>query len=100
MVISYVAQLNNPGTVVNVKNAWDTFVSSKCTRVKAAAIEAYDKTMKLKLDGKIPCDGHLIRQGHLNSFDVALKLFKNETYDMCTANVENCLREIKVQVTR
>lgn len=96
LVTSYVAQLNNPGTVVNVKNAWDTFVSSKCTRVKAATTEAYDKTMELELNGKIPCDSDVIRQAHLNSLDVALKLFEDETYDICAANVENCLKEIKV----
>ena len=63
----------NPGTNVNVKNAWDIFVSvSKCSQVKAAAKEAYDKTMELELDGKIPCDNDLIRRAHLNSLDVAL----------------------------
>ena len=96
MVTSYVTQLNHPGTVVNIKNAWDTFVSSKCTQVKAAAIETYDKTMELELDGKILCDSDVIRQAHLDSFDVALKVFQEETYDISAANVKDCLKEIKV----
>jgi len=64
--------------------------------VKAAAIEAYDKTMELELDGKIPCDSDVIRQAHLNSLDFALKLFKEETFGISAANVEHCLKEMKV----
>lgn len=98
MVTSYVIQLNNSGTVVNVKNAWDIFVFSKCSRVKAAAVEAYDKTMELELDGRIPCDSDVIRQAHLNSLDVALKLFKEETIGISVANVKDCLKEMKVNI--
>lgn len=98
MVTSYVIQLNNSGTVVNVKNAWDIFVFSKCSRVKAAAVEAYDNTMELELDGKIPCDSDVIRQAHLNSLDVALKLFKEETIGISVTNVKDCLKEMKVSI--
>jgi len=98
LVTSYVIQLNNSGTVVNVKNAWDIFVFSKCSRVKAAAVEAYDNTMELELDGKIPCDSDVIRQAHLNSLDVALKLFKEETIGISVANVKDCLKEMKVSI--
>lgn len=64
--------------------------------MKAAAIEAYDKTMELELDGKIPCDSDVIGQAHLNSLDVALKLFKKETVGISAANAQHCLNEMKV----
>ena len=64
--------------------------------MKAAAIEAYDKTMELELDGKIPCDSDVIRRAHLNSLDVALKLFKKETICISVSNAQHCLKEIKV----
>lgn len=96
MVTSYVAQMNNPGTVVNVKKAWDSFVSTKCTRVKSVVVEAYDESMELEMRGKIPCDRDVIRQAHMISVDNALKLFKEETFGICAANVTTCLKEMTV----
>lgn len=64
--------------------------------MQAAAIEAYDKTMELELDGKIPCDSDVIGQAHLNSLDAALKLFKKETFGISVANAQHCLKEMKV----
>lgn len=64
--------------------------------MKAAAIEAYDKTMESELDGKIPCDNDVIRRAHLNSLDVALKIFKKETFGISVANAQHCLKEMKV----
>ena len=96
LVTTYVAQLNNPGTIVNVKNSWERFVSTKCSLVKSVSTEKYDKKMALEINDKIPCDGEVIRKAHLTALDDALKVFREETHGMCAANVENCLKDIMV----
>ena len=97
MVSSYVAALNTPGTVPNVQKAWDVFVSTKCTQVKAAAIESYDKTMESEMAGKLPCERDVIRQAQAISLERALKLFEEETFGISTANIENYLSELTVR---
>ena len=81
---------------MNVKNAWERFVSTKCSLVKSVSTEKYDKKMELEINDKFPCDGEVIRKAHLNALDDALKVFREETHGMCAANVENCLNEIMV----
>ena len=96
MVSSYVTALNTPGTVPNVQKAWDVFVSTKCTQIKAAAIESYDKTMESEMAGQLPCERDVIRQAQVIALDKALKLFKEETFGISTANIENYLSELTV----
>lgn len=94
MVTTYVTALNTPGTVPNVQKAWDVFVSTKCTQIKAAAIESYDKTMESEMAGKLPCERDAIRQVQAIALDKALKLFEEETFGISTANIENYLTEL------
>ena len=96
LVTTYVAQLNNPGTVVNVEKTWDNFVSTKCTTVKAAVISTYDDAMKLQMKDKMPCESDVIHLAHKTAFDKALNLFREETFGISTANVEKYLKEITV----
>ena len=97
MVTTYVTALNTPGTVPNVQKAWDVFVSTKCTQIKAAAIESYDKTMESEMAGKLPCERDVIRQAQGIALDKALKLFEEETFGISTANIENYLSELTVR---
>ena len=97
MVTSYVTALNTPGTVPNVQKAWDVFVSSKCTQVKAAAIESYDKTMESEMAGKLPCERDVIRQAQVIALDKALKMFEEETFGISAANIESYLSELTVR---
>ena len=97
MVTTYVTALNTPGTVPNVQKAWDVFVSTKCTQIKAAAIESYDKTMEAEMAGKLPCERDAIRQAQAIALDKALKLFEEETFGISTANIENYLSELTVR---
>ena len=53
MVTSYITALNSLGTVLNVQNAWDDFVSTKCTQAKTAAVEEYDKEMEMEREREI-----------------------------------------------
>lgn len=97
MVTSYVTALNTPGTVPNVEKAWEVFVSTKCTQVKAAATETYDKTMESELAGKLPCERDIIRQAQLTALEKALKLFEEETFGISTENIEKYLNELTVR---
>ena len=96
MVTSYVTALNAPLTVPNVQKAWDVFVSSKCTQIKTAAIESYDKTMESEMAGKLPCERDVVRQAQAIALNKALKLFEEDTFGISTANIENYLNELTV----
>lgn len=97
LVVSYVGELNNPGTVVNVAKIWDSFVARKCTDVKIAAMAAYDKAMASEIEGKLPCESEVLHQAQQAAMDSALKLFQEETFGISTANVEKYLKEMMVR---
>lgn len=97
MVISYVNELNNPGTVVNVEKVWDAFVRTKCTSVKAAVTGTYDQTMALEMADKMPCENHWILDAHQTALDKALHLFQEETLGISAATVEKYLSEMMVR---
>lgn len=97
MVTSYVTALNTPGTVPNVQNAWDVFVSTKCTKAKAAATESYDKTMDSEMSGKLPCERDDVRKAQLTALDMALKLFEEETFGISSSNIEKYLNDLTVR---
>ena len=97
LVVSYVGELNNPGTVVNVEKIWDSFVARKCTDVKIAAMVAYDKAMASEIEGKLPCESEVLHQAQQAAMDSALKLFQEETFGISTANVEKYLKEMMVR---
>ena len=46
LVNIYVAAFNTPGVVPSVQSAWETFVHTKCTEAKCAAVQVYDKAKK------------------------------------------------------
>lgn len=94
MVTSYVTALNTPGTVPNVQNAWDVFVSTKCSQAKTAAVEEYDKEMEMEMSGKLPCERDIVRQAQLVALERALKLFEEETFGISTANIDKYLNEL------
>ena len=96
MVTSYVTALNTPGTVPNVQNAWDVFVSTKCSQAKTAAVEEYDKEMEMEMSGKLPCERDIVRQAQLVALERALKLFEEETFGISTANIDKYLNELTV----
>ena len=96
MVTSYITALNSLGTVLNVQNAWDDFVSTKCTQAKTAAVEEYDKEMEMEMSGKLPCERDIIRQAQLAALKRALKVFEEETFGISTANIEKYLNELTV----
>ncbi|XP_015762113.1 PREDICTED: guanylate-binding protein 4-like [Acropora digitifera] len=63
LVNTYVAALNTPGMVPSVQSAWETFVHTKCTEAKCAAVQVYDKAMSTQLDKcQLPCDSDDIRK--------------------------------------
>lgn len=97
LVISYVAELNNPGTVVNADGIWDNFVSRKCSDVKATVIRTFEETMQSEMEGKMPCESHVIHQAHKTALDKALKLFQEETLGISAANIEKYLKETTVR---
>ena len=97
MVTSYVRALNTPGTVPNVQNAWDVFVSTKCTEAKSAAVEEYEKAMEIEMSGKLPCERDVVRHAQLTALEQALKVFEEETFGLSTANIEKYLNELTVR---
>ena len=75
----YVAALNTPGVVPSVQSAWETFVHTKCSEAKLAALQLYESTMTSQLDGFLPCDSDDIRQVQQTAIGEGMRLFQEET---------------------
>ena len=93
----YVAALNTPGTVPSVQSAWETFVHTKCSEAKLAALQVYESWMKSQLDGVLPCDSDDIRLVQQTAIEEGMKLFQGETFGVSATNSEKYLDELTVR---
>ena len=53
--------------------------------------------MQSEMEGKMPCESHVIHQAHKTALDKALKLFQEETLGISAANIEKYLKETTVR---
>ena len=96
LVSDYVEALNTPGAVPNVQSAWETFVQTKCSEVKAAAIKLYEGTMTSQLDGALPCDSDEIRRVHEMAMEESMKEFEAGTVQISAESCKTSLEELMV----
>ncbi|XP_068722043.1 guanylate-binding protein 7-like [Montipora capricornis] len=95
LVNIYVAALNTPGVVPSVQSAWETFVHTKCSEAKMAAIQIYEKAMSTQLkDCKLPCDSDDIREMHKKAIEEGLAVFQAETAGVSAKSSEKYLNEL------
>lgn len=97
LVNIYVAALNTPGTVPSVQSAWETFVHTKCSEAKLAALQVYENTMTSQLDGVLPCDSDEIRQVQQTAIEESMRLFQGETFGVSATSSEKYLDELTVR---
>ena len=101
LVNIYVAALNTPGVVPNVQSAWETFVHTKCTEAKCAAVQVYDKAMSTQLvKCKLPCDSDDIRKMQKNAVEESMVVFQAETVGVSATSSEIYLKELMVRRKR
>ena len=93
----YVAALNTPGVVPSVQSAWETFVHTKCSEAKRAALEVYESMMTSQLDGALPCDSDDIRQVQQTAIGESMRLFQEETVGVSATSSEKYLDELMVR---
>ena len=93
----YVASLNTPGTVPSVQSAWETFVHTKCSEAKLAALRVYESWMTSQLDGVLPCDSDDIRLVQQSAIEESMRLFQGETFGVSATNSEKYLDELTVR---
>lgn len=96
----YVAALNTPGAVPSVQSAWETFVHTKCSEAKHAALQVYESTMTSQLDGFLPCDSDDIRQVQQTAIGEGMRLFQEETVGVSATSSEKYLDQLMVRVKR
>ena len=89
--------MNTPGTVPSVQSAWETFVHTKFSEAKLAALQVYDRRMKSQLDGKLPCDSDEIRLVQQTAVEESMKLFQGETYGVSAISSEKYLDDLTVR---
>ncbi|XP_078366228.1 guanylate-binding protein 7-like isoform X2 [Oculina patagonica] len=94
LVKIYVDALNTPGTVPSVQSAWETFLHTKGSEAKLAALQVYESTMTSQLDGVLPCDSDNIRQVQQTAIGEGMKLFQEETFGVSATSIENYLAEL------
>lgn len=75
----YVREINKPGAVPIVQNAWDVFTEKKCRECLENAKAVYDAEMK---ELCLPCDDMKIRRFHETQLIEALSFFENFTEDI------------------
>ncbi|XP_020607894.1 guanylate-binding protein 4-like [Orbicella faveolata] len=90
----YVAALNTPGTVPSVQSAWETFVHTKCSEAKVAALQVYQSYMESQLDGVLPCDSDEIRLVQQTAIEESMRLFQGETFGVSATSSEKYLDEL------
>lgn len=93
----YVAALNTPGTVPSVQSAWETFVHTKCSEAKVAALQVYQSYMESQLDGVLPCDSDEIRLVQQTAIEESMRLFQGETFGVSATSSEKYLDELTVR---
>nr|XP_058956417.1 guanylate-binding protein 6-like [Pocillopora verrucosa] len=94
LVNIYVSALNTPGTVPNVQSAWESFVHTKCTETKLAALQVYEKIMTSELDGSLPCGSDNIRQVQERAIEESMRIFQEETVGVSASSSVKYLDEL------
>lgn len=98
LVITYVEALNTPGMVPSVHSAWETFVTTKCTRAKCAAVQGYDKAMATQLEKcQLPCESEDIRKMQKNAVEESMAVFQAETVGFSSLSSEKYREELMVR---
>ena len=98
LVNIYVSALNTRGTVPNVQSAWETFVHTKCSEAKLAALKAYKSVMASELDDLLPCDSDNIRQVQERATGESMRIFKEETVGVSVSSSVKYLDELVVRL--
>ncbi|XP_058943961.1 guanylate-binding protein 7-like [Pocillopora verrucosa] len=98
LVNIYVSALNTPGTVPSVQSAWETFVHTKCTEAKFAALKVYESVMTSELDGLLPWDSDNIRQVQERAIGESMRIFQEETVGVSAPSSEKYLDELMVRL--
>ena len=98
LVRHYIEALNTPGTVPNIQNAWDIFVTTKCTEAKDSALKCYSDKMTEHLDGKLPCDDEEIVHRHDTTLQEAQGQFEEKVYGIKAISVEKYLVSLGVSI--
>lgn len=75
----YVREINTPGAVPIVQDAWDVVTENHCTKFLEDAKAVYNVGMK---ELCLPCDDMKIRRSHETQFVEALSFFENNTEDI------------------
>ena len=81
----------------SVQSAWETFVHTKCSEAKQAALQVYESWMRSQLDGALPCDSDEIRLVQQTAIGESMKLFQGETFGVSATNSEKYLDELTVR---
>ena len=98
LVNIYVGALNTPGVVPSVQSAWETFVHTKCTEAKCAAVQAYGKAMSTQLNKcQLPCDSDDIRKIQKNAVEESMAVFQAETVGIPAINSVKYLEKLMVR---
>ena len=97
LVKSYVAALNTPGAVPTIQDAWETFIHTKCSEAKLAALQLYENTMTSQLDGALPCDSGEIRQVQQTAIEEGMNMFQKETFGVSRNSSEKYMDELVVR---
>ena len=96
LVLLYVDAINSPDAIPNVQSAWDSFVETKCSDAKRAALMTYDALLTSQLTGELPCDNDVIRMSHSTAFNMCEDQLMAEMAGISTSKVERVVTELKV----
>ena len=84
--------------VPSVQSAWETFVNTKCTEAKCAAVQGYDKAMSTQLDKcQFPCDSDDIKKMQQNAVEESKSVFQAEIVGVSSLNSRKYLEELMVR---
>ena len=84
--------------VPSVQSAWETFVHTKCSEAKRAAVLVYDKAMSTQLDTcKLPCDSDDIRKIQKNAVEESMAVFEAETVGISATSSVKYVEELTVR---
>ena len=89
--------MNTPGSVPSVQSAWETFVHTKCSEAKVAAMQVYESAISAQLDGTLPCDSDEIREAQQTAVEESMQRFQAETVGVSAISSEKYLDELTVR---
>ena len=97
MVLLYVEAINAPDVIPNIQKVWDTYVETKCSEAKQAAIGMYE-ILTSELSDQLPCDSSKLRLSHSAALQECEEHFMVEVNGISTNTVETHLGELKVSI--